>query len=118
MTSPAPGPGTLRERKKQRVREEIYNAALDLLAEQPYDKVSVDDICARAQVGRATFFRFYGTKAGLLAEFNRRLAELPHASRIRWEQRRAKLAGFRAGWDFYRKNNDAQPGWLSPSSLT
>ena len=76
MTSSAPGPGTLRERKKQRVREEIYNAALDLLAEQPYDKVSVDDICARAQVGRATFFRFYGTKAGLLAEFNRRLAEL------------------------------------------
>jgi len=76
MTSSAPGPGTLRERKKQRVREEIYNAALDLLAEQPYDKVSVDDICARAQVGRATFFRCYGTKAGLLAEFNRRLAEL------------------------------------------
>lgn len=78
MTSPAPGTGTgtLRERKKQRVREEIYNAALDLLAEQPYDKVSVDDICSRAQVGRATFFRFYGTKAGLLAEFNRRLAEL------------------------------------------
>ena len=64
MTSSAPGPGTLRERKKQRVREEIYNAALDLLAEQPYDKVSVDDICARAQVGRATFFRFYGSKAG------------------------------------------------------
>ena len=76
MTSPAPAPGTLRERKKQRVREEIYNAALDLLAEQPYDKVSVDDICIRAQVGRATFFRCYGTKAGLLAEFNRRLAEL------------------------------------------
>ena len=76
MTSPAPAPGTLRERKKQRVREEIYNAALGLLAEQPYDKVSVDDICARAQVGRATFFRCYGTKAGLLAEFNRRLAEL------------------------------------------
>ena len=76
MTSPAPAPGTLRERTKQRVREEIDNAALGLLAEPPSDKVSVDDICARAQVGRATFFRCYGTKAGLLAEFNRRLAEL------------------------------------------
>jgi AcrR family transcriptional regulator len=61
---------------RKRVREEIYAAALELLAEQPYGKVSVDDICARAQVGRATFFRFYGTKAGLLAEFNRRLADL------------------------------------------
>lgn len=36
----------------------------------------MDDICVRAQVGRATFFRCYGSKAGLLAEFNRRLAEL------------------------------------------
>jgi AcrR family transcriptional regulator len=76
MTSSGAGAGTLRERKRQRVREEIYTAALELLAEQPYDKVSVDDICARAQVGRATFFRCYGMKAGLLAEFNRRLTDL------------------------------------------
>ena len=32
----------------------------------------------------------------------RRLLELPHAANIRWQQRRAKLAGFKAGWDFYR----------------
>lgn len=32
----------------------------------------------------------------------RRLAELPHAARIRWQQRRGKLAGFKAGWEFYR----------------
>ncbi len=31
-----------------------------------------------------------------------RLAEWPHALRIRWEQRKAKLAGFRDGWKFYR----------------
>ena len=28
----------------------------------------------------------------------RRLGELPHAARVRWEQRRGKLAGFRQGW--------------------
>jgi rhamnosyltransferase len=33
----------------------------------------------------------------------RRTSELPHAALIRWSQRRARLAGFRAGWDFYRK---------------
>jgi rhamnosyltransferase len=33
---------------------------------------------------------------------HRRLHELPEAMRIRWEQRRAQLAGFRAGWKFYR----------------
>jgi rhamnosyltransferase len=32
-----------------------------------------------------------------------RILEWPHALRIRWEQRRAKLAGFRAGWEFYRR---------------
>jgi rhamnosyltransferase len=34
---------------------------------------------------------------------NRRLAELPYAATIRWQQRRAKLDGFRSGWEFYRK---------------
>lgn len=32
-----------------------------------------------------------------------RLEELPHAARIRWSQRRAKLAGFREGWRYYRR---------------
>jgi rhamnosyltransferase len=34
---------------------------------------------------------------------NHRLGEFPHALRVRWRQRRAKLAGLRAGWEFYRK---------------
>ena len=38
----------------------------------------------------------------------RRLTELPHAARIRWNQRRAKLAGFKAGWAFYRER-EAEP---------
>lgn len=33
-----------------------------------------------------------------------RLAEIPHAARIRWAQRRGKLAGFRQGWKDYREN--------------
>lgn len=32
----------------------------------------------------------------------RRLREVPHAAQIRWQQRRAKLAGFKEGWNFYR----------------
>jgi rhamnosyltransferase len=34
---------------------------------------------------------------------HKRLGELAHAARIRWRQRRGKLDGFRAGWEFYRK---------------
>jgi len=37
----------------------------------------------------------------------RALGELPHAAVIRWQQRRARLAGFRAGWNFYRENQPA-----------
>lgn len=33
-----------------------------------------------------------------------RLSELPHAARVRWHQRRGKLAGFRKGWKDYRLN--------------
>jgi rhamnosyltransferase len=36
----------------------------------------------------------------------RRVSELSHAARIRWSQRRARLAGFRAGWNFYRKERN------------
>jgi rhamnosyltransferase len=32
-----------------------------------------------------------------------RLHELGHAVRIRWNQRRARLAGFREGWQFYKR---------------
>lgn len=65
---------SLRERKRIRTRAAIYEAAMQLFDERVYSEVTVDEICARADVGRATFFRFYGTKAALLLEFNRRLA--------------------------------------------
>jgi rhamnosyltransferase len=34
-----------------------------------------------------------------------RVREWPHALRIRWHQRRAKLTGFREGWKVYRASN-------------
>ena len=60
-------------RKKRRAGDVLYDAALSLLAERPYNDITVEDICAAAGVGRATFFRYYGSKAGLLVEFNERL---------------------------------------------
>jgi rhamnosyltransferase len=42
-----------------------------------------------------------------------RLAEWPHALRIRWRQRQARLAGFRAGWNEFRVASGAiaPPMW-------
>jgi rhamnosyltransferase len=45
----------------------------------------------------------------------RRLGEWPHALRIRWQQRRARLAGFTEGWAAYRKSESGgranPPAW-------
>ena len=41
----------------------------------------------------------------LFCSREKRLHEWPHAARIRWHQRRAKLAGFREGWTFYRNGH-------------
>ncbi len=38
-----------------------------------------------------------------------RLSEFPHAAKIRWEQRRGKLDGFREGWITYRQGKNENP---------
>jgi rhamnosyltransferase len=51
---------------------------------------------------------------------NRRISEWPHAMRIRWQQRRGKLAGFRDGWKTYRQSGpdsrERPPTWWNPGS--
>ena len=64
-----------RARRRLENGARIFDAAMDLLADRSYDEISVEEICAAANVGRATFFRIYRTKAELLLEFNKRLAE-------------------------------------------
>jgi AcrR family transcriptional regulator len=73
-------PANLRERNRLRAAASIFDAAVALLAERPYSEITVEEISERAEVGRATFFRIYGTKNGLLAELARRLAESARAT--------------------------------------
>ena len=71
----SPPDTSLRAQKKRRTRDRIFEAAVELFANRPYVDVTVEEICEKAEVGRATFFRFYGSKAGLIGEYGRRLAE-------------------------------------------
>jgi AcrR family transcriptional regulator len=67
-------PESRRARKKDRTRSEIFRAALDLFAARGFEAVTVEQICASADVARGTFFLHFPSKAALLVEWNRKLA--------------------------------------------
>lgn len=57
---------SLRERKKQRTREALREAAIRLFAEKGYSRTSIEDIASAAEVSRRTFFRYFGSKEGVI----------------------------------------------------
>ncbi len=58
--------GSLRDRKRRRAEQAIRTAALELFSERGFDQVSVTEIAERAEVGRTTFFRYFGDKQEVL----------------------------------------------------
>ena len=57
---------SLRERQKERRSREILDAAAALIGEKGYDETSVEEIAARAEVGVATVYNYFGSKNELL----------------------------------------------------
>jgi len=64
----------LREKKQAQIRAAIFRAALALFEEKGFDAASVDEIADRAQVSRATYFNYFGTKEGVLRYYGEQLA--------------------------------------------
>jgi len=64
-----------RDRKKERTRGEIYQAAITLFIHRGFDAVTIEDICDAADVARATFFLHFPAKEALLTEYLRRANE-------------------------------------------
>jgi AcrR family transcriptional regulator len=58
----------LRERKKERQRGELLQAAVELFRERGYDDARVADIVERVDVSEGTFFNYFKTKDALLDE--------------------------------------------------
>lgn len=57
---------SLRERKKQKTREALREAAVALFAEKGYSRTSIEEIALAADVSRRTFFRYFGSKEGVI----------------------------------------------------
>ena len=63
---PQAPPLGLRERKKERVREQLVDAAVKLFSKKGFDATTIDDIVGAVEVSRRTFFRYFDTKEDVL----------------------------------------------------
>lgn len=74
-----------RGRKKRATSHRIFVSAMELMRENGFDGVSIEQICERAEIARATFFQHYSSKYALMGVFsdivrNRISAELEEAA--------------------------------------
>ncbi|MHB8473326.1 MAG: TetR/AcrR family transcriptional regulator [Gammaproteobacteria bacterium] len=77
------------DRRRLRTRTALRDALIDLITEQGWDDIAVQDICARANIGRSTFYLHYANKDALLQGGLKDLqAELQRQARVRSDNAR------------------------------
>jgi len=78
------------DRRVRRTREGLHSALMSLIVEKSYDRITVQDLIDRADIGRSTFYAHYETKDDLLlsgldrltADIERHMADEPSSTAI------------------------------------
>ncbi|MCL4455529.1 MAG: TetR/AcrR family transcriptional regulator [Deinococcus sp.] len=104
-----------RERQKQRRRDRIYQAALDLFREQGFHQASTGEIAKRAHVSRGTFFNYFPYKEAVLLDFGASLlAELRESAKQEIDAGEAPLVVLRGLWKRLAEVSEREAALLSP----
>ena len=61
------------DRRQRKTRTAIFNALIELLGQQDFSRITVEQIIQKADIGRATFYAHFETKDFLLKAFCREL---------------------------------------------
>jgi len=78
------------DRRVRRTKEGLHSALMSLVVEKSYDRITVQDLIDRADVGRSTFYAHYETKDDLLlsgldrltSDVERHMADEPSSTAI------------------------------------
>ena len=70
----------LRERKQERVRQDVMDAGLRLFVQQGFDATTVDQIADAAEISRRTLFRYFETKGDILMAAMRGMSDFLETS--------------------------------------
>ena len=64
-----------RQETTEMLKESMGDALIELMKEKPLEKISIEEMTARADVGRVTYFRYFKSKDEVLAYKCRKLWE-------------------------------------------
>lgn len=111
-------PAGLRERKKMATRQALHEAALRLVTEQGFDRVTIEAIAEAADVSRRTFNNYFSSKEEVLLYGDQaRVRRLVELVRLRPPTEPPWTALTRAAEDLITETADHDPAWLGRTRL-
>jgi AcrR family transcriptional regulator len=89
--------GGLRQVKKARTRQRLVEVAVTLFEDRGFDEVTVEEIADAALVSPRTFYRYFGSKEGVLSDEQDRRLDLLRGAIAAHPAGEPPLAALRAG---------------------